>query len=142
MLFSIRNSYLESVLGTVTYRTVEIRSFLFSQGLVKAGMLPYWDVDPEELGAEGEIGPFLNLDVEFKNNDKAVDVTMETRAGTDTFNDVPLRLGDYSKRMRNLKFTSTLKRLFDSKIISELSGKTKHFTRCLFLSSFPQTPAW
>ena len=89
------------------------------QSLVKAGLFPYWDVDPEELGADGEIGPFMNLDLELKNNDKALDVQLETRAGTETFTDVPLRLGDYSKRLRNLKFTKTLRRLFDSKIISE-----------------------
>lgn len=85
----------------------------------KAGLLPYWDVDPDEVedSMGGDVGRFLNLDVEFKNSDKAMDISMETRFGEEKFNDIPLRL-DWTKRLRNLKFTKTMKRLFDNKILS------------------------
>lgn len=90
-----------------------------ARNVVKAGLLPYWDVDPEEIGGDGSIGPFLNLDVTLKNDESAADVKVETRHGEEEFSDVPLRL-DWTKKLRNLKFTKTIKRLMDAKIISKL----------------------
>lgn len=84
---------------------------------VKAGLLPYWDVDPEAEGTGGDIGPFLNIESTLKNNEKNMDIKVTTRRGEEEYNDVPLRL-NWSKRLRNLKFTNTLKRLFDKKILN------------------------
>lgn len=85
--------------------------------IIKAGMLPYWDVDPDELQTDEKTGPFTNLEVIFKEDDKVLDVLMETSQGINKFSDYPLKF-DWSKRLRNLKFTSTLKRLMDAKIIN------------------------
>nr|ALO75638.1 melanin-engaging protein [Tigriopus kingsejongensis] len=87
------------------------------QTALKAGLLPYWDMDPEEGSSNGDIGPFLNIEATLKNHDKNVDIMLESKQGQEEFSDVPLRL-NWSKRLRNLKFTSTLKRLFYSKIIN------------------------
>lgn len=88
-----------------------------AQTVVKAGLLPYWDIDPETMGTESEIGPFMNIEATLKNDESAADVKVETRQGEETFNDVPLRL-NWTKRLRNMKLTKTLKRLFKAKIIS------------------------
>ncbi|TRY76606.1 hypothetical protein TCAL_03493 [Tigriopus californicus] len=88
------------------------------QSAVKAGLLPYWDMDPEdESSSNGDVGPFLNIEATFKNNERNVDIKLESSQGQEEFNDVPLRL-NWSKRLRNLKFTNTLKRLFYSRIIN------------------------
>jgi len=85
---------------------------------VKAGLLPYYDIDPDELGGDdGALGPFLNVDVTLKDDETAADIRVETSQGEEEFTDVPLRL-NWTKRLRNLKFTSTIKRLMDAKIIS------------------------
>ena len=88
------------------------------QTAVKAGLLPYWDTDPEAEGSNGDIGPFLNIESTLKNDEKNMDIKLETRKGDEEFKDVPLRL-NWSKRLRNLKFTNTLKRLMDKKILSK-----------------------
>ena len=88
------------------------------QTAIKAGLLPYWDTDPEAESSSGEIGPFLNVEAVLKNGEKNMDIKLETRKGDEEYNDVPLRL-NWSKRLRNLKFTNTLKRLFDKKILSK-----------------------
>ena len=88
------------------------------QTAMKAGLLPYWDIDPESIQQDSEIGPFLNIDATLKNDEKNADVKVETRQGEEEFKDVPLRL-NWTKRLRNLKFTKTLQRLFKAKIISK-----------------------
>ena len=86
---------------------------------VKAGFLPYWDVDPETIGSmDGDIGPKLNLDVTLKEDEKIADIRVETRHGEESFDNVPLRL-NWSNKLRNLKFTKTIKKLYDKKIISK-----------------------
>ncbi len=92
--------------------------------LIEAGMLPYWDADPDDVNGASSTGRFLNVDVTFKNGDKAMDMTMETSQGTNTFKDYPLRL-DWTKRLRNLKLTKTIKRLFDMKVIGKWTLDTK-----------------
>jgi hypothetical protein len=90
------------------------------QTAAKAGLLPYWDVDPEDNSndSDGNIGPYLNIDATFKNHDTALDIHMETTHGEEDFKDIPLRL-DWTKKLRNLKFTNTLKSLFDKRILSK-----------------------
>ena len=85
---------------------------------VQAGLMPYWDVDPDEVDANGSTGKFMNMEVVFKNGDKNVDLKMETSQGMNEFHDYPLSL-EWTKRLRNLKMTSTIKRLIDMKIISK-----------------------
>jgi len=88
------------------------------KSLVEAGFLPWYDADPEDgEGPDGDIGPFLNLALTFKNSEKNVDVDLETRRGSRKYEDVPLRL-NWSSRMRNLKFTKNLRRLFYARIIN------------------------
>jgi hypothetical protein len=87
--------------------------------IIQAGMLPYWDVDPEEATSnDGTTGPFMNLDINFKNGDKALDFKMETSQGVNEFKDYPLSL-EWTGRLRNMKLTRTIKRLMDAKIISK-----------------------
>ncbi len=87
------------------------------KSLVEAGLLPYWDADPEDSDDDA-IGPFLNLDLTFKNGESTADIKTETRRGVREYKDVALRL-DWTKKMRNLKFDKTLGRLYQAKIISE-----------------------
>ena len=86
---------------------------------VKAGLLPYWDLDPETMGADSDIGPFMKIEATLKNSERNADVKIETRQGEEEFKDIALRL-NWTKRLRQLKLTSMLKRLFKAKIISKL----------------------
>ena len=54
-----------------------------------------------------------------KNDEKSLDLVMETSRGKEERKDIPLRL-NWTPMMRKLKFTSTIKRLMDMRIISEL----------------------
>ena len=85
---------------------------------VKAGLLPYWDLDPETMASEGDIGPFMKLEATLKNDEKNADIKIETRQGEEEFKDIALRL-NWSKRLRQLKLTSMLKRLFRMRLISK-----------------------
>ncbi len=87
------------------------------KGLVEAGLLPYWDADPED-NDDGAIGPFLNLDVTFKEDESLMDIKTETRRGIKEYKDVALRL-DWTKKMRNLKFDDGMRKLFYARIISK-----------------------
>ena len=89
-----------------------------AQSLVRAGLLPYWDVDPEEIDSDGKPGPFMNVEATFHNSDHALDVKMETSQGVNEFKDYPLSM-DWNKRLRNLKFTKTIKNLMDLGILSK-----------------------
>jgi hypothetical protein len=93
------------------------------QGLVRAGLLPYWDLDPEEVESDGKPGPFMNIEALFHNSDKALDLKMETSQGTNEFKDYPLSL-DWGKRLRNLKFTKTIKNLMDIGILNPCIADT------------------
>jgi len=91
---------------------------------IKAGLLPYWDVDPEEVDVDGEVGPYMNVEAVFKDDEKALDIRLETRKGDEEFHDIPLNL-DWTKRMRNLKFGGLVKRLFDNRIINPCIATTE-----------------
>ncbi|QQP50307.1 Putative LOC100868636, partial [Caligus rogercresseyi] len=92
------------------------------QSLMKAGLLPYWDIDPETVPASSA-EPHMNFDMTFKENDKAADIYMETSQGGQHFNDIPLSLAWYPF-MRNLKFTSTLKKLMKYRIVNACTVTT------------------
>ncbi len=85
--------------------------------LAEAGLMPYWDADPEDSD-DSTIGPFLNVDVTFKNQESTMDIKTETRRGVREYKDVATRL-DWTKKMRNLKFDDAAKKLFYAKIISK-----------------------
>ena len=87
------------------------------QSLIRAGLLPYWDMEPEEIDSDGKPGPFMNIEANFHNNDHSLDLKMETSQGTNEFKDYPLSM-DWSKRLRSLKFTKTIKNLMDLGILS------------------------
>merc|ERR1712020_818918 len=86
--------------------------------LVQAGLLSYMEMDPSSVsGVDTSIGPFMKADVLFKDADRKLDMRMETSQGVQEFKDYPLSLR-WTGRLRNLKFTKTIKRLMDMKIIS------------------------
>ena len=85
--------------------------------MIQAGLLPYWDVDPDEVEGD-DTGRFIKMDVQFKDHDKKVDMKMETSQGVQEFKDYPLKF-NWGKRLRNLKFTRTMKTLMDMQIISK-----------------------
>jgi hypothetical protein len=86
--------------------------------LVQAGLVSYMEIDPNSVsGVDTSIGPFMKADVLFKDADRKLDMRMETSQGVQEFKDYPLSLR-WTGRLRNLKFTKTIKRLMDMKIIS------------------------
>jgi len=91
--------------------------------MIQAGLLPYWDVDPDEVEGD-DTGRFIKMDVNFKDHDKKIDMKMETSQGVQEFKDYPLKF-NWGKRLRNLKFTSTIKSLMDMKIISPCVATSK-----------------
>nr|XP_040574643.1 uncharacterized protein LOC121123583 [Lepeophtheirus salmonis] len=107
------------------------------QSVIKIGLLPYWDIDPEMLSSS-TAEPHMNFDATFTDNDKMVDVYMETSQGGQHFHDIPLNLNWYPM-MRNLKFTSTLKRLMKYKIIDTCTVTTDS-VMTLDNVTYPYTP--
>ena len=87
---------------------------------VKAALVPWEIATPAWADTNGDVGKWINMDVTFKNDDKALDLKMETQRGTEERKDIPLRL-NWTPMMRKLKFTSTIKRLMDMRIISKWS---------------------
>ena len=52
---------------------------------MKAGLLPYWDVDPEALAGALSDTPKLGFEFTFKNQDRTIDATIITEKGTSRF---------------------------------------------------------
>ena len=88
---------------------------------VKAALTPWEIATPDWADTNGDMGKWVNMDVTFKDDEKALDLVMETARGKEERNDIPLRM-NWPPLMRKLKFTSTIKRLMDMRIISEYSG--------------------
>jgi len=82
--------------------------------------MPYWDIDPEEAdpNGDGKLGPFMNIEALYHNSDKSLDMKIETSQGKNEYKDYPLAL-EWGDRLRNLKFTRTIKRLIDNGILSK-----------------------
>ena len=85
---------------------------------VKAALTPWEIATPDWADTNGDMGKWVNMDVTFKDDEKALDLVMETARGKEERNDIPLRM-NWTPLMRKLKFTSTIKRLMDMRIISE-----------------------
>ncbi|CAB4069088.1 unnamed protein product [Lepeophtheirus salmonis] len=107
------------------------------QSIMKTGLLPYWDIDPEIIPSSNA-EPHMNFDVTFKENDKMVDVYMETSQGGHHYDEIPLNFNWYPI-MRNLKFTSTLKRLMKYKLIDACTVTTDS-VMTLDNVTYPYTP--
>ena len=91
--------------------------FLF-RSLVAAGLIPYYDESPDsgDDSISDDVGPFMNMDVIFKNSDKNVDLKVETSQGVREYQDYPLKL-EWTKRLRNMKLDRMIGTLIQSKII-------------------------
>ena len=86
---------------------------------VQARLLPYWDLDPEFMGADGEIGPFMKIKATFKNNDRDMDIRVETRQGEEMIKDFSMGL-IWAKMLRQTKMSHLIKWSLQSEIHSKL----------------------
>ncbi|CAB4068817.1 unnamed protein product [Lepeophtheirus salmonis] len=107
------------------------------QSIMKTGLLPYWDIDPEIIPATSA-DPHMNIEATLKNHDKNVDIYMETSQGGQHFNDIPLSL-NWRPMLRNLKFTSNTRRLMQYKIIHGCTATIDH-VYTLDNVTYPYTP--
>merc|ERR1719412_1176795 len=89
-----------------------------AQTVMKAGFMPYWDVDPEALSAPIADSPKMQMSLEFKSNEELVDIKMKTSHGTTDWLDIPVRLPGWTDRLRNLKFSKTVPRLIQADILT------------------------
>jgi len=89
-----------------------------AQTVVEAGLLPFWDVDPEALTGSVGDSPFLKMNVEFKDNEQFMDIRFETRYGVSEFLNKPVRLPGWTDRLRNLRYPRTLSQLMAADIIN------------------------
>ena len=95
-----------------------------ARAIIQAGLIPYYDEDPSASSSlsGNDVGPFMKVDVVFKNGDKAADVKIETSQGTKEYKDYPMKL-EWTKRLRNLRFDGKVKRFMDMKIIGKIGIK-------------------
>lgn len=84
--------------------------------VVKFGLMRYMEEDFADDANGDEIGPYMYVDVTFKDSDKLADVRLETSQGVREYEDYPLKF-EWTNRLRNMKMTRTIKRLIDMKII-------------------------
>ena len=84
--------------------------------IIQAGLIPYYDESPNEADSNGSVGPFLDMDVTFKNSDKTLDLRYETSNGVRSYNGYQLSL-EWTKRLRNMRMDRTIARLMDAGII-------------------------
>jgi hypothetical protein len=89
-----------------------------AQTMMKAGFMPYWDVDPEALSAPIAHSTKMQMSLEFKSNEELVDIKMKTSHGTTDWLDIPVRLPGWTNTLRNLKFSNTLPRLIQADILN------------------------
>jgi hypothetical protein len=97
-----------------------------ARSLVAAGLIPYYDESPDsgDDSISDDVGPFMNMDVIFKNSDKNVDLKVETSQGVREYQDYPLKL-EWTKRLRNMKLDRMIGTLIQSKIIYPCVATTK-----------------
>eukprot|EP00090_Calanus_glacialis_P016360 TRINITY_DN2561_c0_g1_i1.p1 TRINITY_DN2561_c0_g1~~TRINITY_DN2561_c0_g1_i1.p1 ORF type:complete len:1526 (-),score=363.79 TRINITY_DN2561_c0_g1_i1:68-4645(-) len=89
-----------------------------AQTVVKAGLIPYWDVDPDALVGAITDTPKISFEFVFKNKDRVVDATFITDRGTSKFPDVNLNLPNWTGRLRQLKLETTIPQMIQSNILS------------------------
>ena len=92
-----------------------------AQTVVKAGLIPYWDVDPDALVGAITDTPKISFEFVFKNKDRLFDATFITDGGTSKFPDVNLNLPNWTGRLRQLKLETTIPQMIQSNILSKFS---------------------
>lgn len=88
-----------------------------AQTVLKAGLIPYYDIDPEALSGSVGNSPFLNISMEFKNHEEVYDMRIATSYGTTEFLDTPVRMPGWSKRFRNLKYDSKMLKMAEYRLL-------------------------
>ena len=125
--FGLKQSHMLNIWKLLKNRSNEIRIrwgslvfdiFFLFRSLIAAGLIPYYDESPDngDDSISDDVGPFMNMDVIFKNSDKNVDLKVETSQGVREYQDYPLKL-EWTKRLRNMKLDRMIGRLIQSKII-------------------------
>jgi len=121
--------------------TPTVKSWLSkAQTVVKAGLIPYWDVDPEALVGAITDTPKISFEFVFKNQDRVVDATFITDKGTSKFPDVALNLPNWTGRLRQLKLEKTIPDLVGSNMLS-LCLQTSGSVTTLDNVTFPYQPS-
>lgn len=82
----------------------EVRAY-FEKGetVLKAAALPYWDLDPRILERTLDDAPELKLDILFKNNDRLVDIKLQTDKGVSDAKDMPVSVPLVGGPLSNLE---------------------------------------
>nr|WQH82008.1 vitellogenin [Caligus rogercresseyi] len=107
------------------------------QSVMKTGLMPYWDIDPEIIPAS-KAEPHMNIEANLHDGDKSVDLYVETSQGGQKFKDIPLSL-NWRPMLRNLKFTANTRRLMQYKLIHGCTATIDH-VYTLDNVTYPYTP--
>ena len=102
--------------------------------IVQAGMMPWWDVDPEDVlqGIPyGNVEKFISLDAKFKEDDKYMDFKMETDQGLSEYHDLPINLKWVQFFNRQLKFSGEERFMFNYRIFGK--SKLKRYSRFIII---------
>ena len=100
-----------------------------AQTFVKASLVPYYDVDSEALDISVSDTQKIDVEAEYKNNDKTVDITFMTEKGTSKFQDVRI---SYQPELRQLRMESTIPGLIASSLL-----RKGILDSCIKTESFP-----
>jgi hypothetical protein len=98
-----------------------------AQSVIKAGMIPYWDLDPAALkGAIGD-SPTLDVEIDFHDNEKLVDIEMKTVHGTTSWPSIPVAgpVQYLTQSLRSLRFGRGMSNLVQSQIVNPCVLTTK-----------------
>ena len=87
--------------------------------IVQAGMMPWWDVDPDDVDSYGNAERFMSLDATFKEDDKYMDFKLETDQGLNEYHDLPINLKWVKLWNRQLKFTGEERFMFNSRFFGK-----------------------
>jgi len=107
-----------------------------AQTFIKASLIPYYDVDSDALDISVSDTQKIDVEAEYKNNDKTVDITFVTEKGTSKFQDVGL---SYKPELRQLRMESLIPGLIDSNLL-HLCQQTSAQVTTLDNVTFPYTP--
>nr|WQH82010.1 vitellogenin [Caligus rogercresseyi] len=107
------------------------------QSVMKTGLMPYWDIDPEIIPAS-KAEPHMNIEANLHDGDKSVDLYVETSQGGQKFKDIPLSL-NWRPFLRNLKITANSRRLMQYKVVHGCTASIDH-VYTLDNVTYPYTP--
>jgi len=106
--------------------------------LFKTAVLPFWDMDPQAFSRSMD-SPTLKLDVLFKDNDKSVDIKLETDKGVSETNDQAVSFPIFGGPLRNLRFDNIRSSLVSRHLIDYCLVTSAHITT-LDNRTLPYTP--